>query len=670
MVTPDGFEVGFHGEYREIVPNERLVSTEVYEGIPDAEEHAALDILTLDRGGRANDPHRSSSSTRRRKAATRTSTPAWRTACRMRWISSSRSRLAALSSRAVTTPDSRSRGLFCSRPVSRILSRVTISLCGVPGLGGPRQRSLLRLAPDGVWRAGRVATTAGGLLPHRFTLTAEPPEYAAGRRSPFCSTFRRLSPPGLPRASCPAVSGLSSSLPPDGAPAVTRPARRMVTRISAIRSRPSARDRPALRGRRARRAACRTNSPHTRHSRLTPRSERGELLVERAVERDDDRSSRGSGTPQSPCRGSGRGRRRAARARRSRAGGGCDRRARGGTSSPSPRRPTRRRRRARRRSRRCARPVLAATTTMSPSRMPASIIDSPLTRRRKSASRPSGSGTAISSSIVLLGEQRAAGGDLAERAAASALDDGGLVGARLAPAADELDRARLRRVASEQAGALEVREVGVHGRRRGEPDGLADLATRSADSRARRRSRRGTARSPVVVSSASASGSMVGDERMFVKESRAPRRTASSQCGRRRDEGGLLELVRVSTVVSTSSSPVSGERVASTSPAGTGRARAGRGRRDSSLAGTARDDQRSRRRTSSAVGRVRPLEVARGCGRRRRRARRDRCAGLKISVVASGVRITTPPGAHVRRGRLDRLRGGRPPSSGTRSRRG
>jgi uncharacterized protein YndB with AHSA1/START domain len=34
MVTPDGTEVAFHGEYREIVPNERLVSTEVYEGLP------------------------------------------------------------------------------------------------------------------------------------------------------------------------------------------------------------------------------------------------------------------------------------------------------------------------------------------------------------------------------------------------------------------------------------------------------------------------------------------------------------------------------------------------------------------------------------------------------------------------------------------------------------
>jgi uncharacterized protein YndB with AHSA1/START domain len=34
MVTDDGFEVAFHGEYREIVPNERIVSTEVYEGLP------------------------------------------------------------------------------------------------------------------------------------------------------------------------------------------------------------------------------------------------------------------------------------------------------------------------------------------------------------------------------------------------------------------------------------------------------------------------------------------------------------------------------------------------------------------------------------------------------------------------------------------------------------
>ena len=47
MVASEGFEVAFHGEYREIVPNERLVSTEAYEGIPDADEHASLNTLTL-----------------------------------------------------------------------------------------------------------------------------------------------------------------------------------------------------------------------------------------------------------------------------------------------------------------------------------------------------------------------------------------------------------------------------------------------------------------------------------------------------------------------------------------------------------------------------------------------------------------------------------------------
>ena len=45
MVTDDGFEVAFHGEYREIVPNERLVSTELYEGVPDGEP--TLNTLTL-----------------------------------------------------------------------------------------------------------------------------------------------------------------------------------------------------------------------------------------------------------------------------------------------------------------------------------------------------------------------------------------------------------------------------------------------------------------------------------------------------------------------------------------------------------------------------------------------------------------------------------------------
>ena len=35
VTSEGGFEVGFHGEYREIVPNERIVSTETYEGLPE-----------------------------------------------------------------------------------------------------------------------------------------------------------------------------------------------------------------------------------------------------------------------------------------------------------------------------------------------------------------------------------------------------------------------------------------------------------------------------------------------------------------------------------------------------------------------------------------------------------------------------------------------------------
>jgi uncharacterized protein YndB with AHSA1/START domain len=37
MVANEGFEVGFHGEYLEIVPNERIVHTEVYEGMPEGQ---------------------------------------------------------------------------------------------------------------------------------------------------------------------------------------------------------------------------------------------------------------------------------------------------------------------------------------------------------------------------------------------------------------------------------------------------------------------------------------------------------------------------------------------------------------------------------------------------------------------------------------------------------
>lgn len=35
LVTPEGYEVGFHGEYQEIVPDELVVCTEIFEGAPE-----------------------------------------------------------------------------------------------------------------------------------------------------------------------------------------------------------------------------------------------------------------------------------------------------------------------------------------------------------------------------------------------------------------------------------------------------------------------------------------------------------------------------------------------------------------------------------------------------------------------------------------------------------
>ena len=50
MVADDGTEVGFHGEYREVVAGERIVSTEIYEGLPPGiseEEAATLNTVTF-----------------------------------------------------------------------------------------------------------------------------------------------------------------------------------------------------------------------------------------------------------------------------------------------------------------------------------------------------------------------------------------------------------------------------------------------------------------------------------------------------------------------------------------------------------------------------------------------------------------------------------------------
>jgi uncharacterized protein YndB with AHSA1/START domain len=53
MITSEGQEVAFHGTYREIVPNERLVYTEVFEMPGVSDDDATVNSVTLDeRDGR------------------------------------------------------------------------------------------------------------------------------------------------------------------------------------------------------------------------------------------------------------------------------------------------------------------------------------------------------------------------------------------------------------------------------------------------------------------------------------------------------------------------------------------------------------------------------------------------------------------------------------------
>ena len=50
MVTPDGVEVGFHGEFVDIVPETRVISRELYEGIPEGvseEDATTVNTATL-----------------------------------------------------------------------------------------------------------------------------------------------------------------------------------------------------------------------------------------------------------------------------------------------------------------------------------------------------------------------------------------------------------------------------------------------------------------------------------------------------------------------------------------------------------------------------------------------------------------------------------------------
>ena len=50
MIANGGFEVAFHGEYREVIPNERVVSTETFEAFPDVE--AVVTYTFTERDGR------------------------------------------------------------------------------------------------------------------------------------------------------------------------------------------------------------------------------------------------------------------------------------------------------------------------------------------------------------------------------------------------------------------------------------------------------------------------------------------------------------------------------------------------------------------------------------------------------------------------------------------
>src|ERR671931_1286566 len=117
------------------------------------------------------------------------------------------------------------RGFSLSRPLSRILSRVTIPLglrlrggsSGVPGSSaGHVVGTCFALHRTGFGEPP-CRHDAGGLLPHPFTLTfdvSRDPSQAVSFLCHFPSAFAAWVAP----ASCPAVSGLSSSANARGHP--------------------------------------------------------------------------------------------------------------------------------------------------------------------------------------------------------------------------------------------------------------------------------------------------------------------------------------------------------------------------------------------------------------------------------------------------------------------
>src|SRR6266508_1854722 len=119
-------------------------------------------------------------------------------------------------------PDSVAGDHLSRPPVTRWLERRTRLL------GGQRHRSLFYLAPDGVWLAAVSPRRWWALTPHFHPYLRRLRRVFRRRRSPFCATFHRLSPSGVSPASCPSVSGLSSSRE---RLAVTRPASSIVAAV-------------------------------------------------------------------------------------------------------------------------------------------------------------------------------------------------------------------------------------------------------------------------------------------------------------------------------------------------------------------------------------------------------------------------------------------------------
>lgn len=104
---------------------------------------------------------------------------------------------------------------FCSRRASRRaldghLSRSRVATTLQRSTRGPDEqphRPLSDLAPGEVYRADRIAPAPGGLLHHRFTLTAD----RSLRRSVLCGTVSRVTPGGCYPPPCSAEPGRSSA---------------------------------------------------------------------------------------------------------------------------------------------------------------------------------------------------------------------------------------------------------------------------------------------------------------------------------------------------------------------------------------------------------------------------------------------------------------------------